>query len=142
MKVLVIDGQGGGIGRAVIEQLSKTFKTLEIFAIGTNSIATSAMIKAGASKGATGENAVIHNCGRRDVDIIIGPVGICFPNSLMGEISPQMAEAITSSEAEKILIPITKCGVTILGVQEKILSSFMLEIVNVVNKRIENTENS
>ena len=97
MKIIVIDGQGGKMGRTVIEQLKSAYPGMELYAIGTNSIATSAMLKAGAEYGATGENPAIVNS--RDADIIIGPIGIVIADSLMGEITPAMAAAIGASKA-------------------------------------------
>ena len=108
MKLVIIDGQGGKMGRTVIEQLKKNLPDLEIYAIGTNSIATSAMLKAGADYGATGENPVI--VGARTADIIIGPIGIVIADALMGEITPSMATAIGQSPAYKILIPVNRCN--------------------------------
>ncbi|MCL2380737.1 MAG: DUF3842 family protein [Treponema sp.] len=131
MNILVIDGMGGGIGKAIIEQIKGQLAGAEITAVGTNSMATLAMIKAGANHGATGENAVIHNCAK--ADIIVGAIGIIFANSLHGEISPRMAEAVSSSPAHKILLPVDKCNVTVLGVADKPIQSYMGEIV----KRIE-----
>ena len=92
MKITIIDGQGGKMGKAVIEQLIKSHPDLELYAIGTNSIATSTMMKAGATYGATGENPCIVNAA--DSDIIIGPVGIVFANALLGEITPAIATAV------------------------------------------------
>ena len=92
MKIIVIDGQGGKMGKGVVEQLKKAHPGLELIAVGTNSIATSAMLKAGADAGATGENPVVVNS--RDADIIIGPIGIVIANSLLGEITPAMAVAV------------------------------------------------
>ena len=110
MKLVIIDGQGGKMGRTVIEQLKKNLPDLEIYAIGTNSIATSAMLKAGADYGATGENPVI--VGARTADIIIGPIGIVIADALMGEITPSMATAIGQSPAYKILIPVNRDTLT------------------------------
>ena len=103
MKIIVIDGQGGKMGKCVVEQLKRARPELELIALGTNSIATSAMLKAGASAGATGENPVIVNS--RDADIIIGPIGIVIADALLGEITPAMAVAVGSSPAQKMLIP-------------------------------------
>jgi len=128
MNILVIDGMGGGIGRAIIEQLKARLDKIVITAVGTNSIATSAMLKAGADYGATGENAVIYNCGKSDY--IIGVVGILIANSMQGEISPQMAQAVSSSNAHKILVPIDKCNVTVLGVSTKPAMGYLSEIVS------------
>ena len=116
MNILVIDGMGGGIGRAVIEKLVQ-LDGINIIAVGTNSIATSAMIKAGAKNAATGENAIIFNAQK--ADCIIGVIGIIAANSMHGEVSPAMAQAVATSPAHKILIPIDKCNITIAGIQEK-----------------------
>ena len=119
MKVIVIDGQGGRLGRAVVEQLKSVCPKLPIIAIGTNSTATSSMMKAGADFGATGENPVIVNC--RDADLIIGPIGIVMADSLLGEITPAMAVAVGSSRAHKLLIPVssfTHCRHTLIGCGE------------------------
>ena len=132
MNILVIDGMGGGIGKAVIEHIKGQIPGSEITAVGTNSLATSAMIKAGASFGATGENAIVHNS--RKADFIIGAVGIIFANSLHGEISPKMAEAVSSSPAHKILLPIDKCNVSVLGVADKPIQSYMSEIIEKITK--------
>ena len=132
IRILVIDGMGGGIGKAIIEHLKKGLKSAELVAVGTNSIATSAMLKAGADYGATGENAVIHNCGKSD--FIIGVTGIVIANSMHGEISPKMAEAVSISPAHKILIPIDRCNVTILGIAEKPIQQYISEIADVLKE--------
>lgn len=119
-KVMIVDGMGGGIGRALIEKLSGA-SDLEIIAVGTNSIATSAMIKAGAKHAATGENAVIFNA--QHVDYIMGVLGIIAANSMHGEVSPKMAQAVSSSPARKILIPMDKCSITVVGAQNKPLQA-------------------
>ncbi|MBA1335460.1 MAG: hypothetical protein HPY66_1085 [Firmicutes bacterium] len=116
MKIIIVDGQGGKMGKMLVEQLKKSLPEYELIALGTNSIATSAMLKAGADFGATGENPVIFNCA--DADIIIGPLGIVIANSLLGEISPSMAQAIGQSKAHKILIPVNKCNNTVVGLKE------------------------
>lgn len=116
MKITIIDGQGGRIGKSVIEQIRKKHRDLEIYAIGTNSIATSAMLKAGADYGATGDNAVIVNAA--DSDIIVGPIGIVFANALLGEITPAIATAVSASRAYKILIPVNRCNHFVAGCAE------------------------
>lgn len=123
MKITVIDGQGGRIGKTIIEQLKATRKELELYAIGTNSIATSAMLKAGADYGATGENAVLVNAA--DADIIIGPIGIVFANALLGEITPAIATAVGSSKAYKILIPVNRCNHFVAGCMEASMSEYI-----------------
>ncbi len=119
-KITIIDGQGGKIGRTLVEQLKKLYPTQELYAIGTNSIATAAMLKAGADYGATGENPCIVNA--QDSDIIIGPIGIVFANALLGEITPAIAAAIGTSKAYKILIPTNRCNHYIVGCTDSGLS--------------------
>lgn len=122
MKIVVIDGQGGSIGKAIVEQLVKKVNVESIFCIGTNSVATANMLKAGAKYGASGENPVVVAC--RDADYIIGPIGIIMADSMLGEISPLMAQSIGASNAHKILIPINKC-LTVAGVQNLTLSDYI-----------------
>lgn len=113
--VLVIDGQGGRIGKLLIEGIKASGQSAEVLAVGTNGIATAAMLKAGAEKGATGENAVIVNARRADV--IAGPLGIVIADSLMGEISPAMAAAVGQSDAVKVLVPINLCSSIVVGTE-------------------------
>jgi hypothetical protein len=112
--IAVIDGQGGGIGSAIIKRLRETFgEEVEIIGLGTNAMATGAMLKIGANKGASGENAIIQTV--KTVDILIGTTGIVLANSMMGELTPKMAEAIASSSALKILLPLKIPEVEIIG---------------------------
>jgi len=134
LNILVIDGMGGGIGKSIIEHIKSELPDVIITAVGTNSIATSAMLKAGANNGATGENAVVFNCNK--ADFIIGVTGIIFANAMHGEISPAMAAAVSSSSAHKILLPIDKCSVTVLGVTEKSLQSYINEIPAKIKEKI------
>ena len=113
MKIVVIDGQGGSVGRMLIEKMLSRKLDAEIVAIGTNSIATANMLKAGIKLGATGENATIVNV--RDADYIVGAIGIVVADSLLGEITPNMAVAIGQSPAKKILIPSLKCNNCVVG---------------------------
>ncbi len=113
MNVVVIDGQGGGMGRGLVERIAKEYPELAIIAVGTNAMATAAMMKAGAKVGATGENAVCV-CAR-DADVIMGPMGIAMPDALMGEVTTRMAQAVSQSRAVKILLPAKKCHVLIAG---------------------------
>ena len=116
-KICVIDGQGGGIGSAVIKRLKEAYgEAIEIVALGTNAIATAQMLKARANRGASGENAIVHTC--RQVDVIIGPIAIIMAHSMMGELTPKMAEAVASSPAKKILIPLSQENVDIVGVDK------------------------
>jgi len=115
-KIVVIDGQGGKIGALLVSRLKAQAGQAEVYAIGTNSLATSAMLKAGADFGATGENPVVVNC--RDADVIVGPVGIVVADSLVGEITPAMAAAAGSSCAHKVLLPVNRCNNHIVGARE------------------------
>lgn len=109
--VAVVDGQGGGIGSIIIEKLKSKIPDIKIRALGTNSSATKNMLRSGADEGATGENAIVYNV--KDVDIVMGVVAILMPNSMMGELSPKMSEAIGSSHAMKILIPLSRCNIKV-----------------------------
>ncbi|GHU53482.1 hypothetical protein AGMMS49975_11660 [Clostridia bacterium] len=122
-KVVVIDGQGGKLGKLLIEEILLLGKeNIGIYAVGTNALATSLMLKAGADYGATGENAVIVNA--KDADIITGPIGIIAANSLLGELTPKMAEAVGASGALKVLLPISKCNNRVVGVRDLSLLEF------------------
>jgi hypothetical protein len=113
-RICVIDGQGGGIGSAIIKKLKETFEeSVEIIALGTNAIATSQMLKARANRGATGENAIIQTVQR--VDVIVGPLSIVLAHAMMGEVSPGIAAAIAGCPARKILIPLSQENVEIAG---------------------------
>jgi hypothetical protein len=114
--VMVVDGQGGGLGKAIIERLRKSNLRVDLIGVGTNSIASSVMLKAGADDVATGENAVIYNAGR--ADYIIGPIGIISANAMLGEISPNIAAAIASAPALKLLIPLNKCNLYVPGMRD------------------------
>ena len=107
--IAVIDGQGGGVGRALVEQIKKAYPDVSVRALGTNSAATAAMLRAGASDGATGENAVVYNASR--VQVILGPVAIVVGNGLLGEVTPAMAAAVGESDAVKILLPSQRCRI-------------------------------
>ncbi len=112
--ICVIDGQGGGIGATIIKRLRTLFEEeAEIVALGTNAIATAQMLKARANRGASGENAIVQTVSR--MDIVIGPVGIVMANSMMGEVTPKIAEAVASSEARKLLVPLSQENLVIVG---------------------------
>jgi NAD(P)-dependent dehydrogenase (short-subunit alcohol dehydrogenase family) len=114
-RICVIDGQGGGIGSALIKKLKEALgETVEIVALGTNAIATAQMLKARANCGASGENAIVRTAAR--VDVIVGPIAIIMANAMMGEVTPRMAEAVASSPARKLLVPLSRENVEIVGV--------------------------
>lgn len=137
MKILVMDGQGGKIGRLIVEQIKLKDQSIELIAIGTNSIATAAMMKAGADHGATGENAVIVNC--RDADIIIGPIGIILADALLGEVTPAMASAVSGSKALKIIIPTSKCSTIVTGTKDLSLNDYIQLAVQSLMDTIKNS---
>lgn len=112
----MIDGQGGGLGKALIAAFIKALPSVPLIALGTNSLATSAMLRAGAAAGATGEHAIIWQS--RDADLILGAAGILITGAMMGEISPAMASAVSQSPAVKILIPSQRCGLIIAGTRQ------------------------
>ena len=114
MRIVVIDGQGGGMGRALTERLRAAAPEAEIIAVGTNALATAAMLRSGATAGATGENAVRVNC--RQADVIAGPVGIVLSDALLGEMTPEMARCVAASPARKVLLPMQKCHIQVAGV--------------------------
>ena len=130
MKVVVIDGQSGRMGQLFIERAKSVSLPCQIVAVGTNAIATSAMLKAGAENGATGENPVVVAC--RTADIIVGPIGILAADSLMGEITPTMAVAIGQSSAKKLLLPGNQCNNIVAGVANLSLSKLMEEAVELL----------
>lgn len=127
LNILIIDGQGGKIGKLLIEQIKKNNLPVEITAIGTNSIATATMLKAGAEYGATGENPVVYNS--RFADVIIGPIGIAMANSLLGEVTPTMACAVSECQAVKLLIPVNKCNHIVIGTKEAPLADYIVMAV-------------
>ncbi|MBR3266301.1 MAG: DUF3842 family protein [Erysipelotrichaceae bacterium] len=122
-KIIVIDGQGGNIGKQLVKRIREELPDAYIRAVGTNSTATGNMIKAGADEAATGENAVI--VATRDADIITGPVGIIVADALLGEVSSAMAKAVSDSKAIKVLIPVNKCDILIAGVKDKSISELI-----------------
>ena len=115
--VLVLDGQGGGMGRGLVEAVKRAWPDLRVRALGTNALATAAMLRAGADDGATGENAVVVNC--RTADIIVGPIGIVIADALLGEITPAMAAAVCQSPARRVLVPINHCENIVVGVPDQ-----------------------
>ncbi|SFQ50604.1 protein of unknown function [Lachnospiraceae bacterium XBB1006] len=128
MKIMVVDGQGGRIGSMFIEKWIKSGgSSQELVAVGTNSAATTAMLKAGAIAGATGENPVVVNA--KDADVIVGPIGIIAADALLGEVTPKMAVAIAGARAKKLLIPMNNCDHIVMGIGEQKLTYLVDEMV-------------
>jgi len=134
MKILLIDGQGGGVGRQLATQIKQAFPDVQLAAVGTNTIATSAMLKGGADSAATGENAVL--VGVRKADIIVGPLGIAVADSLGGEITPAMANAVAQADAKRILLPFKHCDNVIVGVSDFTLGHLIQQAVEEIRKII------
>lgn len=132
MNILVIDAQGGGIGKQIISAIHDKLPGMTITAVGTNTTATSAMLKAGADAGATGENAVI--VGARKADVIIGPIGIVVADSLFGEITPDMAKAVGQSNAKRILIPVNHCDNVVVGIRDTSIKGLIEEVLAELEK--------
>lgn len=128
-KICVIDGQGGGIGSTIIKKIKDTLgETVEIIALGTNAVATAQMLKAGANKGASGENAISHTV--KHVDFITGPVGIILAHALMGEVSPKIAVSIAESPAKKVLLPLSQDNVAFVGLMSAPLPHLVDELIS------------
>lgn len=132
MKILVIDGQGGQLGALLIKELQARITGHELMAVGTNSVATAAMLKAGAKQAATGENPVVVAC--RTADVIVGPIGIVIADSLLGEVTPKMAKAVGQANAERILIPMNRCGNVVVGVAEDTVSGMVQRAMEQLEK--------
>lgn len=130
MRIAVVDGQGGGIGKIIVARLKKEIGGAEVIALGTNALATAAMLKAGADHGATGENAIVQTAG--EVDVIAGCLGIVLAHSMLGELTPKMAEAIAKSKARKILLPVNRCGVDVVGIAQEAVSELIDRLVQQV----------
>ena len=135
MVIAVVDGQGGGIGRSIVEKIKGELPHVRVIALGTNSVATGQMLRAGADDGATGENAIVHNM--QYVDVVIGVIGILNANSMMGELTPAMAQAIGGSHAYKVLLPINRCHIHVVSVEEASLGVHVEHAVQAVKEYIE-----
>ena len=128
-KIGVIDGQGGGIGSAIIKKIKELYgETVEVVALGTNAIATAQMLKAGANRGASGENAIVQTT--KSVDVILGPLGIIIAHAMMGEVTPGIAEGVAGSPAAKFLLPLTQEKVTIVGVARLPMPHLIEELIS------------
>lgn len=128
MKILVIDAQGGGIGKQLVSAIKESVPNAVVTAVGTNTAATAAMLKAGADNAATGENAVVVNSRRADV--IVGPIGIVIADAMLGEITCRMANAVAQSDAKRILIPINHCDNIVVGVEDLNIGKLIQAVIN------------
>ena len=136
MRILIIDGQGGGIGARLVSLLRPRLPAgCELLCTGTNSLATSATLKAGADRGATGENALCYNAQRSD--LILGPIGVVLANGIMGEVSPAAASAVSGAECVKILIPSPTCGTLIAGTEDCRLEEYLRRAVELALQELE-----
>ena len=138
MRITVIDGQGGNIGRQLVKDIRESFPDVTVRAVGTNSAATENMLKVGANEAATGENALIVAC--RQADIIVGPIGIAIPNALLGEVTVKMAEAVGSSAAAKVLIPLNRCDVYIPGTGDRSTSELLKQAMDLIRAIIKTSQ--
>ncbi|MDI6843375.1 MAG: DUF3842 family protein [Anaerosomatales bacterium] len=135
MRILVVDGMGGRIGQEVVVRLRQAFgEEVEVLAVGTNSTATTAMLKAGANRGATGENAM--RVTVREADVVIGPLSLVVPDSMMGEVTPGMAQALASSSARKVMLPLTNPRIDLVGVTKTPLPHLLDEAIRIVSSML------
>lgn len=135
MRVLIIDGQGGGLGRQLVTAVKEYDQSIEVLAVGTNSAATNAMLKAGADQAATGENSVVVASER--VDVIMGPVGIVIADSMLGEITPRIAVAVGQSRAKRILIPVNLCDNIVVGVSDVSMGRNVQNAIDALKKSLD-----
>ena len=135
MKIVVIDGQGGRLGSLLVERVKARLPQAQVYALGTNSAATAAMLKAGADFGATGENPVLRNVA--DADGVLGPVGVVVADAILGEVTPAMAQAVGSCRAKKYLIPMNSCGVIVAGVESLPLPVYAAQAVEALAAELE-----
>jgi len=127
MKVVIVDGQGGRLGKLLVEQVLQRLPQAQIYAFGTNSLATNTMLKAGAHFAATGENPVVR--GVMDADVVLGPIGIVVAHAILGEVTPAMAQAVGGCRCRKFLVPMNSCGVMVAGVKEQSLPTYVAQAV-------------
>ena len=135
MKIVVVDGQVGRLGKLLVEGIKARLPQAQVYALGTNSIATATMLKAGADFGATGENPVIR--GVMDADAVLGPVGIVVAHAILGEVTPAMAEAVGGCRARKFLVPMNSCGVVVAGVKDQPLPIYVSQAVEQMAEALE-----
>lgn len=135
MNILIIDAQGGGVGKQLVTAIKQNIPGAVLTAVGTNSAATSAMLKAGADHAATGENAVVVAC--RSADFILGPIGIVIADALLGEITPKMAQAVAQSGAKRILLPFNHCDNVIVGVSDLSIGRLIQSAIALLQKQVD-----
>ena len=135
MKIVVVNGQGGRLGKLLVEGIKARLPQAQVYALGTNSIATATMLKAGADFGATGENPVIR--GVMDADAVLGPVGIVVAHAILGDVTPAMAEAVGGCRARKFLVPMNSCGVVVAGVKDQPLPIYVSQAVEQMAEALE-----
>lgn len=139
MRIAVVDGQGGGIGKSLVEKIKGRFQSrVEVVALGTNAVAASLMIRSGADDGASGENAILVNAGK--VDLIVGTLGIISANSMLGELTPAMARGISESPARKILIPLNRCNLFVTGGDDVTLPQHIEEVLDKIQLELSKEE--
>lgn len=139
MRIAVVDGQGGGIGKLIVEKVRRRFgDRLDILALGTNALATAAMLKAGANEGASGENAIVLNA--HQVHVIMGSLGVVVPNAMLGELTPKIAEALAGSPARKVLLPLNRSNIELVGVTGEPLPHLVDEMVTRLERFYRDTE--
>ena len=134
LKIVIVDGQGGRLGKLLVEEVRARLPQAQIYAFGTNTAATATMLKAGAHFGATGENPVVR--GVADADAVLGPVGIVVAHAILGEVTPAMAEAVGGCRARKFLVPMNSCGVLVAGVQENSLPAYVAQAVDLAAQEL------
>ena len=127
MNILVIDGQGGQLGGQLVKAILQQMKEVKVMAVGTNAIATAAMLKAGAHQASTGENPVVVAC--RKADVIIGPIGIVIADAMFGEVTPKMAVTVAQADAVRILLPVNKCDNLVAGVPDLSMSTLIADVM-------------
>ena len=127
MNILVIDGQGGQLGSQLVKAILQQMKEVKVMAVGTNAIATAAMLKAGAHQASTGENPVVVAC--RKADVIIGPIGIVIADAMFGEVTPKMAVTVAQADAVRILLPVNKCDNLVAGVPDLSMSTLIADVM-------------
>ncbi|AVX31439.1 protein of unknown function (DUF3842) [Carboxydocella thermautotrophica] len=136
-RIAVLDGQGGGIGKVITEKIRKEFKdSLEIWVFGTNAEATAQMLKAGADDGATGENAIVMNMDK--VDLIITSLSLLIPSALMGEVTPKIAEAVASARARKLVLPLLRSNIQLVGIKHEPLPHLIADVITWLKENNQN----